>query len=244
MNRCIGLVPLLAMGCVTVDATTTDTVDVGDIWRVVADVDRGDIAYTGRSGAAVFDIEARTYATANNRPKARKKMQAVDFTVDASRNELLLSGQTAFNQAGVDVDVAGPWAIDLDLRSTHHDVFVESVLGSVLLAGEDISAFDVEGDVDIRAEEDVEAEIYPFELGQVSVRSDDGDCVVWLPRWAPVSIVAHWDPDYTASFADLDYDEEFIGDGVYEAARYPANIIVDIECNGGGLDIREHAATW
>jgi len=229
------------MACVTI--SEDEDLVFSDIYWINVDVDKGAVSYTGRSTSTDVDVEITSWARASGRANAEQKQADNRYTATATDNILTINGDTGFHQAGIDVDANGPERMDLSLNTEEGSIVVRDAIGIGDLSGRSVTLSNYEGDAIIDATSTVNAEIYPFEQGAIDIRSN-GDCTVRLPMYAPVSLIVEFDPEQESLFTDLGFDDEFLSDGAYEAMRMPGDILVNIRCPNGRVEIIEHNLSW
>jgi len=230
---------IAASACTTVSTSEQFTFD--GISTVSASVDKGTVDYRGSQTATSVDVDITSWANASGKSKAEQKQSENAYSATADGGLLNVRGNTAYVQAGIDVLANGPDFMDLDLSSDSGSVLVQDVIGFSTLSGYSVTARNYEGDLTISADGSVNAEVYPFEMGQISIQSNNGDCVVRLPTYAPLAVTIEFDPEQESSFANLGFDDEFLDNGTYIASRHPADISVTIRCPYGQV---EHPLTW
>ena len=133
--------------------------------------------------------------------------------------------------------------MDLDFTSGARSMYIRDTIGVARLNGAYVELNNFEGDATIDATGSVNAEIYPYEEGLVDIRSN-GDCTVYLPEFAPLVIEIEFDPEQESAFTDLGFDDVFLADGLYTATRMPGDIVVNIRCPSGQVDLRAHPLSW
>jgi hypothetical protein len=232
----------LASACVTI--SDSENFSFADITAISATTDKGVIEYNGRETALETDVKITSWARAAGRKKAQNKQSENRYSADAAGGILTITGDTSFEQAGIDVDITGPQNMNLGLTNGAKSIWVRDVIGVADINGNTVNLENYEGDANITSSGDVTADVYPFEEGIIDIYSDIGDCIVYLPEYAPLAIEVEFDPEEESAFADLGFDDVFLGDGAYTATRMPGNIVVNIRCPSGSVDIRTHSLSW
>jgi hypothetical protein len=242
--RASPLLGLILLACTTAEDTELLSLDAAGFERVYADLLQGSVHYEAAPAWPTFDVTVTSWATADTEERASEKRAANRYEVRGPAPTLLLMGRSDFAQAGVDFDVVGPPFIDLYLAPDTGDVEIEGVRGLLEVSGDDVTLRDHEGNVDAFARGDLVAEVRPEPGGRVDLSSSEGDCAVWIPRWAPVHLIVRYDPDAGHRVDFLDWDREHSEDGSYEAIREPGTIDVRVDCRGGAVVVEEHKEPW
>ena len=234
---------MITSACTTV--STSEQFSFDGISTVSVDIDKGTVDYRGSQTASSVDVDITSWANAGGQAKAEQKQSENVYSASTEGGVLNVRGNTAYVQAGIDVLVDGPDFMDLDLSSRSGSVIVQDVIGISQLSGYSVTARNYEGDLTVSADSSVNVEVYPYEMGLISIQSTSGDCVVRLPTYAPLAVTIEFDPEQESSFADLGFDDEFLDNGTYIASRHPADISVTIRCPNGQVELLEHSMlTW
>ena len=224
------------VGCVTIAEDERFSFD-GEIYLVDVDVEKGRVTYSGSRTATGVDVEVTSWASAGGKAKAQAKHDENEYSAVSNEGVVTVLGNTTYVQAGIDVETVGPEFMDLQI-STSSSMWVADTIGMITANANSVTLTNFEGDAALSALSSLSAEIYPYEQGVVTI-SAGGDCIVYLPQYAPLDLRVTFDPEQESIFDDLGFDDQLLTDGYYEAMRNPADIAVDVNC-GGSVEIRQH----
>lgn len=219
---------LVLGGCSRIDLNHRATLPAAGLIGAEAAIERGNFSWFGRNEPViVVDVWSWAAALGAQRSRAREQSNVWGVQVDDGGASFWA---TSPPRAGVDMSVAGPRQVDLEVLALEGSVWVESVEGSVLATGDQVTAYDVAGPVDLFAWGAIDATVYPAPGDLVMVESARGDVFLGLPRGLDYDLEV--DGGDTIEVDDLGFDELLTAPGRVDAVTLPATTTVRVSTRG------------
>ena len=233
------LVLVNLMGCIVADDTVSYQFDGSDVTRLEADIERGDLDYHAVGGTDI-EVLARSWATANEGDKAATKQSGNDFDATVDGDTLELWADVQFVQAGVDFEIEGPIEMDTEIDLSDGTAHLIGLEGVHTIRADRIVTEELAGDAFLEATDDgIDAEIWPYDDGDIVIDSTYGDVVLRLPWGADYDLVVWGDDSYEMEIADLGLENEMFGAGYYEGSYGTESITVTVNVTGGSFTLLE-----
>ena len=228
---------VLSAGCVRFEDHFSDQLSAEGVYAVDALMERGRLEYRGQS-EETFDISGVSWGYSSGRDIAERNENANRWSWEVRYSTLFVDASTEYVNAGVDVEVRGPDVMDVRASVDWGSVHLQDAEGAHVVSAGYITSERIIGDVDFFADGGMDVEIWPWLGGVVSLEAH-GDVVLRLPYGGGYNIEVWGDSRYPMEIADLGWDEEAFGDGYYAAERWPGDILIQVNVQDGGFDLRE-----
>jgi hypothetical protein len=234
----VALVVALA-GCAKVEQPIDLEVAAGGIERLVATIDRGDLAVTGTNEQAlVVEGESIGYGGGEGQAEHREEGNAVSLEVEGP--DAVLEATSEFRRAWVDLHVETPAALDLDLWVKRGSVHVEGVEGRHVITGDRITAQALGGAADLLATAGgMDVDVRPWAESEVLLESSAGDAILRLPYGGPYDIEVIGDPAYEMVVEDLGFHTSWSDAGYFAGTVGDGSIRVVVYVSGGPFQLLE-----
>lgn len=234
------LLPLLALvGCTSTSRTLDESVDADGIFDVVGTVDRGSFAYTGDSEAVIAVGGTSTgYGGGNNQAARRENGNAL--TVEVDGNAVEITGTSEFNRASMDIDVSGPFAMNLDVLVHKGSADFEDAEGDHIITADRVTAYGLVGNADILARSGgLEVELWPWDDADVVLESSAGNAVIWLPYGLDYDLEVIGDPSYEMYVDNLGFESDIFEPGYFYGAAGDGSVRVTVFVDNGSTELLE-----
>lgn len=240
MTRTLPLLFLVAVGCESASTPFSDTFDADGIFLVSADLGDGTLSWQGASTSEIA-LQGESWGAAASTETAAEREALNHWEYGVDGEALWLASSTPSSRAGVNFDLIGPGLMDFDV-DTEGDVELSDVEGAAVITADSIDVEDFVGDADLYAASgSLNAEIHPWEGGELRLETANGQLDVYLPWGLDYDLQVWGDPDHEMIVEDLGWYEA-IGDVAYFAGyRGRADIVVNIYAHGGKVTVHE---TW
>jgi hypothetical protein len=224
----------LAAGC-SVDSVSYKTELPADgVTSVVADAERGSFVYDGDGEADTFGIEVTSWAVGVLRGDARKQRKQNLWSAEPDGTSLDLWARSQSLTAGVDFEVHGPSAMDLDVSLREGDAVVNDVAGVTTLTANHISAWNLDGSADLyAAEKGMDVRITPSGDDPYVLLESVGDVYLELPYGTPMQLLVFADPQWGVTVTDLGFDALHVQPDYVAAESGEGTTQVEVWVSGG-----------
>ena len=233
---------VLALGCARVEGSFDETIDALGVTTLDANLDAGDFRYFGAE-TTVFDVEGVSWGSASNKGKATKKRDANVWDLEVIGDLFSIETTSTFAQAGVDLDIVGPWLIHSEIEAPGESVDVEGTQGDLVVHSSGIDTQNVASDYVemIAGSGGIRAELLPVgDIGRYYIEGSGGDVTVWLPWGHEYDIQVEGDPDYVLEIADLGMTGEVFDGAFYAGIGGRGLFIVDIVATDGEVHLLQY----
>ena len=237
MRRFIVLPVLwVAVGCAQVRQPFEERFDASDIFQVAAQSTRGDVSYRGAETLDI-DLIGTSFGIGANRDRATERAEANVWSLDVEGDTLFIDAVSE-RRAGVDFTLNGPGVMDFDLRLDRGDVHLHDVEGFVFARARRITTRRYVGSADIDVSGRADVELWPWVGTNSLIRARSG-VRLQLPFGGDyeLHVTAPFGTEFFAD--DLGFDDVWVEDGYFYAARFPATTRIDVVLDGGTFTLRE-----
>jgi hypothetical protein len=226
-------------GCVTASETFERTVDADGLTAVRVDVERGDVLYDVLNNDA-FVIEGTSLARASTEARADDRLADNQWRIDAQVPELVVEATSVQRRASVDIDVFGPSVVDLNITANQGVVTLVDVEGTHIVQAGRIQTTRLRGSVQLTGTGGgIDAEVYPFLDGSVTVEGTSGDVIVRLPFGGNYDVEILGDPDFEMFVSEFGFVGSIAQPGYFTGVAGDGSIPVRITAQGGSVQLLE-----
>jgi hypothetical protein len=224
----------LAAGC-SVDSISYRTeLSADGVTSVAAESERGGFVYAGDSDTDVFGVEVTSWAIGVLRGDARKQRKQNLWSAEPAGDALELWARSRSLTAGVDFEVHGPSAMDLDVSLREGNAYVSVVDGVTQVAANSISAWDLRGSADLyAAEKGMDVRITPSGDAPFVLLESVGDVYLELPYGTPLQLLVFADPQWGVTVTDLGFDALNVQPDYVAAESGEGTTQVEVWVSGG-----------
>ncbi len=227
------------VGCASVSEPFERTVDADGLTGLRVDIERGDVFYDVGSDAT-FVIEGTSNATASTESRADDRLADNRWRIDVQSPELLVEATSVQRRASVDVDVFGPSVVDLNITANQGVVTLVDVEGTHIIQAGRIQTTRLRGSVQLTGTGGgIDAEIYPFFDGSVTVEGTSGDVIVRLPFGGNYDVEILGDPDFEMFVSEFGFVGSIAQPGFFTGVAGDGSIPVRITAQGGSVQLLE-----
>jgi len=208
------------------------------VWSVFADDDRGDLAYAGYADAGEFVVAFDAWGRGATRSAAARRAESNRWGAAVEGEQLDAWGRSEARRAGVDLSMAGPRVVDVELLTLEGMVELTGVDGFHRLTGTEVAASGIQGDLDALAYEGMDVTIRPYEGSVVRLETWSGDLYVTLPVGLPYDLRLAADPRWSYELDDLGFDRIDAGPGFAFASTAEGSVVVELVNHDGPIFVR------
>lgn len=227
------------VGCVSATEPFERTVDAEGMTTLRVDIERGDVLYDVADDS-VFVIQGSSNARASSQARADDRLTDNQWRIDAQPPELVVEATTVQRRASVDVEVFGPSVVDLDIIANQGVVTLVDVEGTHVVEAGRVQTTRLRGSVDLTGTGGgVDAEVYPYLNGSVTVQSTSGDVIVRLPFGGNYDVEILGDPDFEMFVSEFGFVGSIAQPGYFTGVAGDGSTPVRITAQGGSVQLLE-----
>lgn len=229
----------LLVACSRVERPIEATLPADGLDTLRVTIDRGDLAYEGTSEDR-FVLEGTSAGFGSSESQAAAREAGNEVTLVASGDAAVLEATSESRRGWVDLELAGPSTLDLDVWVKRGSLDVSGVTGQHVLTADRITARGLAGDADLLATSGgMDVELWPFDDGELLLESSAGEVVLRLPWGLPYDIEVLGDPAYEMYIEDLGFHSTFSDVGYFTGTVGDGSIRVAVSVHGGSFQLLE-----
>jgi hypothetical protein len=223
---------LLAAGCVAEREVFVESLPAEGVTELFCDNERGSFFYSG-SNPDAFDLQVTSWGSGISRGAARARLGTNEWGAVIEGNLLDLWGRSPEDEAGIDLALEGPPAINIESVLLDGVVELVDVVGTHVITANGIVGSGLSGHLDLYATSDgVDIETFPEPGASIQIQSY-GEVTLRLPYGLDYDIEVFADPDWGAEVSELGFDELTLAPDYVSAKTGNGSIHVDVTVAGG-----------
>lgn len=227
-------------GCSRIDLNHRAVLPAAGLRGVEATVERGSFTWWGGEEPRIA-LDVWSYGAGVGLGRAREVEATNDWGVLVDDGLAQFWASSPSPRAGVDLAVTGPRRVDVDAIVVEGSLWVESLRGSLVGTADAITAYDIEGRVDLFAWDTIDATVRPEAGDLLLVETAGGDVRLGLPRGLDYDLEVDAAGGSAIDVDDLGFEELSWAPGAVDAFTFPGTTVVRIRTRGGDVEIYEVA---
>lgn len=229
---CLGLV-----GCVSLSEPFSETVPSDGITAMRVDIERGSFVYEVDSDEIIV-VQGESEARASSRQRAEQRLADNQVRIDVRGPTLVVETVSEVRRSNIDVDVFGPSILDLDVTANGGSVTLVDVQGSHVITAGRVQTTRLRGEATLTANGGgVDAEIYPYEQGDLIIDSTGGDVIVRVPFGPSYDVEILGDADFELFVAELGFVGSIAQPGYFSGVVGDGSVRIRITAQGGSVQL-------
>lgn len=229
---------VLAVGCVRLTSTEEDTLDAVGVQTLVVRADRGDLSYTP-GDESLIEVRAVSWGRASGEARAERNLLGTAWMASRTDARVSVQSSSRFSGGGVDLQVRGPAALDIDAQLDVGEALLTDVLGTHRVSAGELRAVRVQGEgTFVSTLGSADLELWPYEDGDVQI-DVEGSLTLRLPAFGPYDIEVIASTEASLYVDDIGFDGLEVGPGLVRAWRMPRTAVVRVQVRGGSFTLVE-----